>query len=62
MVKGGLGYIQGMNFVACVLVYHSSSIAKSSEIFNFIMLERSFQKIYEGDLSLSIQLAKSLLS
>ena len=55
-----VGYVQGMNFVAAVLVYHSRTSYEALNVFTYIMKLCGYRKLFLGDLSYSRKLAGRL--
>lgn len=51
VLRPHIGYVQGMNVIAGAIVVHNSDISKSTAIFNYLMIDRQFEKIYESDLT-----------
>ena len=46
-----VGYMQGMNIVASIVVYHSRSVSESVEVFAMVMRKCNLREIYIEELS-----------
>lgn len=55
-----VGYVQGMNFVAAALVYHSYNSFDALKVFYHLMKACGYRKLFLGDLSFGRMLAKNL--
>ena len=47
-----VGYVQGMNFVAATLIYHTGNVEDSLRILNHIMKVSGYRKLFLGELEL----------
>lgn len=52
-----VGYVQGMNFVASSLVYHSCNTYNSLKILNHLMKNTGMRRLFLGDLSFGRKIA-----
>ena len=55
-----VGYVQGMNFVASALVYHSCNTYNSLKILNHLMKNIGMRRLFLGDLSFGRKIAQKL--
>lgn len=55
-----VGYVQGMNIIASVLIYHASTTSESFSNFVYLMADRRFRDIYLKDFELANRLAESI--
>lgn len=56
-----VGYVQGMNFVAAALVYHSRNSYDALKVFSYIMKDCGYRKLFLGDLSFGRKVAGRLV-
>lgn len=52
-----VGYVQGMNFVASALVYHSCDSYNALKIMNHLMKNTGMRRLFMGDLSFGRKIA-----
>ena len=56
-----VGYVQGMNFVAAALVYHSHNSYDALKVFNYLMKACGYRRLFLGDLSFGRFIASRLV-
>lgn len=60
-----LGYIQGMNIISSVLIYHNSPFAtvnESLEILKFLMFDKKYRELYLNDFELAHKISNSIVN
>lgn len=55
-----VGYVQGMNFVASALVYHSCDAYNSLKVMKHLMKVSGMRRLFMGDLSFGRKIAEKL--
>lgn len=55
-----IGYIQGMNIVCSVLLYHDLDIYNCIQVMKFLMIACGFRQVYLSDFELAHKLSASL--
>lgn len=56
-----VGYVQGMNIVASVVVYHSTGSYEALKVFQLLMRQMDLRSVYLGDLSFGAKVATRLM-
>lgn len=59
-VDAQIGYVQGMNIVCSVLLYHELDINSCVQVMKFLMIACGFRQVYLHDFELAHKLAASL--
>jgi hypothetical protein len=57
-----VGYVQGMNIIASIIIYHSVCSATGYEVFLHLMQSAGLRKIYLNDLGYVKDISKSLFA
>jgi hypothetical protein len=55
-----VGYVQGMNIVCSVLLYHSANMSDCVQVLKFLMVACEFRKVYLSDFAFAHRLSNSL--
>ena len=56
-----IGYVQGMNIVASVMVYHTCSAFEALKLFQLLMKQINLRQIYASDLTFGSKVAVVLV-
>lgn len=56
-----VGYVQGMNIIGSIVIYHSICSITANELFKHLMQTAGLRKIYLNDLSFGQNLNKELM-
>jgi hypothetical protein len=55
------GYVQGMNVVASVIVYHSTGSYEALKVMELLMGQMNLRQVYASDLSFGSRVALALV-
>ena len=55
-----IGYVQGMNIICSVLIYHGNSLDQCILIFKFLMIGCRFRDIFMNNFKLAFELTHNL--
>ena len=56
-----IGYVQGMNMIASVLVFHGKHITECVELFRYLMLICGFRDLYLKEFGLAYRCADTVV-
>lgn len=57
-----IGYVQGMNIVASIIVFHATNSFEALKVLELLMRQMNLRQIYASDLSFGFKVASGLVS
>ncbi len=57
-----IGYVQGMNIICSVIIFHGSSFDQCQQVFQFIMMGCEFRKLLQGQFEFGYRITDALLN
>lgn len=56
-----IGYIQGMNIICSVLLYHKLDVYQAVQILKFLMISCNFRQVFIKDFEFAHKISQNLL-